>query len=147
MLQITPHQRLLLAVKPCDFRKGIDGLVAVCRQVLEEDPFSGIVFVFTNRLKTSFKVLVYDGQGFWLCHKRFSKGRLSWWPQVSMPCFPLKPVQLQVLFSQGKPLDIQTPEDWRSVSPLSTQQLGSQEDLFEMQASFCMSTAASPLAP
>lgn len=49
MLQITPHHRLLLAVGFVDFRRGIDGLVSTCRQVLEEDPFSGTVFVFTNR--------------------------------------------------------------------------------------------------
>ena len=31
MIQITPQMRILLAVEPVDFRKGIEGLVAVCR--------------------------------------------------------------------------------------------------------------------
>ena len=69
MLQITPHHRLLLAVKPVDFRKGIDGLAALCRLSLEEDPFGGTLFIFSNRSRRLVKILVYDGQGFWLCTK------------------------------------------------------------------------------
>ena len=41
MIQITPHMRMLLAVEPVDFRKGIDGLAKVCQQVLKSDPFCG----------------------------------------------------------------------------------------------------------
>ena len=80
MIQITPHMRILVAVEPVDFRKGVDGLGGVCRRILKSDPFSGTVFVFRNRPKTSIKILVYDGQGFWLCQKRLSKGCFKWWP-------------------------------------------------------------------
>ena len=45
MLQLTPQSRILLATEPVDFRKGIDGLAAVCRQKLREQPLSGAVFV------------------------------------------------------------------------------------------------------
>lgn len=83
MLSITPQMRILVAIEPADFRKGIDGLAGVCRNVLREDPFSGCVFVFRNRRATAIKVLVYDGQGFWLCQKRLSKGRFQWWPARS----------------------------------------------------------------
>ncbi len=78
MLQITPQHRLLLATEPVDFRKGIDGLKAICRQQLCDDPFSGTIFAFCNKTKTSVKLLVYDATGFWLCQKRFSKGKLAW---------------------------------------------------------------------
>ena len=67
MIQITPQMRILMAVEPQDFRKGIDGLSQVCREVLRTDPFGGAVFVFRNRRATALKILVYDGQGFWLC--------------------------------------------------------------------------------
>lgn len=118
MLQITPHHRLLLAVCPTDFRKGIDGLAALCRQALEEDPFSGTIFVFSNRARKSIKILVYDGKGFWLCTRRFSKGRLAWWPtQQNSSSFSVNPSQLQILFSQGNPLDANIPSDWRSITP------------------------------
>lgn len=62
MLQITPHHHLLLAVKPVDFRKGIDSLAALCRQTLQQDPFRGTFFIFTNKLRTTVKILVYDGK-------------------------------------------------------------------------------------
>ncbi len=72
MLQITPQMKILVAIDPVDFRKGIDGLVRLCKTVLEEDPFKGTVFAFRNRRDTAVKVLNYDSQGFWLCHKRMS---------------------------------------------------------------------------
>ena len=43
------HMKILLAVEPVDFRKGIDGMAALCRTVLKSDPFSGCLFVFLNR--------------------------------------------------------------------------------------------------
>lgn len=78
MLQLTPQQIILLAIQPVDFRKGIDGLAALCQGQLLEDPFSGKLFVFTNRRRRAVKIIVYDGGGFWLCLKRFSKGKLAW---------------------------------------------------------------------
>ena len=60
MLQLTPQSRIFLAVQPVDFRKGIDGLAAVCRQVLHEQPLSGAVFVFRNRSATAIKLLFYE---------------------------------------------------------------------------------------
>lgn len=80
MIQITPQMQIFLCVKPADFRRGIDGLSALCRQWLSRDPFSGEVFVFRNRRSTSIKILVFDTQGFWLCQKRLSKGKFCWWP-------------------------------------------------------------------
>ena len=48
MIQVTPHMRILLATEPVDFRKGIDGLAGVCRNILDTDPFTGYLFVFVN---------------------------------------------------------------------------------------------------
>ncbi|WP_194717536.1 IS66 family insertion sequence element accessory protein TnpB [Comamonas sp. JC664] len=59
--------RVLVAIEPVDFRQGVDGLARQCRAALSENPFSGAVFVFRNRQRTAVKLLVYDGQGFWLC--------------------------------------------------------------------------------
>jgi len=63
-----------LAVDAVDFRRGIDGLARLCQEVLKADPFSGTLFVFRNKRGTSIKVINYDGQGFWLCQKRLSRG-------------------------------------------------------------------------
>jgi hypothetical protein len=64
MLQITPHVRILVAIEPVDLRKGIDGLAQFCREKLQEDPFSGCLFVFRGRRAKAVKVLQFDGQGF-----------------------------------------------------------------------------------
>ena len=118
MLQITPQMRILVAVEPADFRRGIDGLARVCKEVLGQDPFGGGMFVFRNRRATAVKVLVYDGQGFWLCHKRLSSGRFLWWPRdESQASLTLAAHQLQVLLSAGNPAGTQAAPDWRPVGP------------------------------
>ena len=79
MGQFTPPSRIFVAPKPVDVRTGIDGLAAVCRHVLGAQPLSGAVFVFRNRAATAIKLLLYDGQGFWLWTTRLSQGRFHWW--------------------------------------------------------------------
>ena len=120
MLQITPHMKILVAVAPADFRRGIDGLARLCRESLQQDPFAGVVFVFRNRRATALKLLVYDGQGFWLCHKRLSRGRFPWWPAASAGnAQRLAAHQLAVLLSAGHPLRTGVASDWRPVGPLT----------------------------
>lgn len=116
MLSITPQMRILVAVSPVDFRKGIDGLVRLCKDELTQDPFQGTVFVFRNRRRTALKVLMYDGQGFWLCHKRLSEGRFRWWPSDANDLTHTFDVQqLTVLFAAGNPERTSTPPPWRPI--------------------------------
>ena len=115
MIQITPHMRVLAAVEAVDFRRGIDGLAQACRAILQSDPFAGTVFLFRNRRRTAVKVLVYDGQGFWLCHKRLSKGRFPWWPTSEGAGAPLRAHELQVLLSAGDPTATGAAPAWRKI--------------------------------
>ena len=118
MLQITPQMKVLVAVEPVDFRKGIDGLAAVCKTSLQQDPFAGTMFVFRNKRATAIKVLVYDGQGFWLCQKRLSEGRFRWWPSgADEATKALAAHQLTVLFSAGNPSRTAAAPNWRNVTP------------------------------
>ena len=123
MLQITPQMKILVAVEPADFRRGIDGLARLCQDKLQHDPFAGAVFVFRNRRATALKALMYDGQGFWLCHKRLSRGRFPWWPAVGDNAVGdnvaqrLAAHQLLVLFSAGNPTRTGVASDWRPVGP------------------------------
>jgi transposase len=120
MIQLTPHMRILVAVEPADFRKGIDGLTRVCREQLRQDPFRGILFVFRNRRATSIKALLYDGQGFWMCQKRLSKGRFAHWPQNgSSATQALEAHQLGVLLAGGNPAAAKGCPSWRRVDGLS----------------------------
>ena len=60
MIQITPQMRILVAIEAVDGRKGIDSLARLCQEKLQSDPFSGCLFVFRRRRRTSIRVLVYD---------------------------------------------------------------------------------------
>ena len=116
MLSIAPQMRILVAVEPADFRKGIDGLAGLCRNVLREDPFSGGVFVFRNRRATAIKILVYDGQGFWLCQKRLSKGRFQWWPESAKAAVrELDARDLQLVVWNGDPSRAAMKPLWRGL--------------------------------
>jgi transposase len=115
MIQITPHMRILVAVAPVDFRKGIDGLAALCRQVLSRDPWSGTLFVFCSRRRHAIKCLMYDGQGFWLCQKRLSVGCFTGWPKADATGpLRLEAHQLQLLLWNGDPQAKAAPL-WRAV--------------------------------
>lgn len=78
------HIRVHLYGQPVDMRKSFDGLYALTRQALGQDPLSGNLFVFINRRATQMKVLYWDRSGFCLWAKRLEAGRfISDWRQVS----------------------------------------------------------------
>lgn len=116
MIQLTPQMRILVAVESQDFRKGIDGLCRICRDVLFSEPFSGSVFVFRSRRGTAIRLLTFDGQGFWLCHKRLSEGKFRYWPgrKGTTRC-ELLVHQLQVLLAGGDPDATRAAPVWRPV--------------------------------
>lgn len=113
MIQVTPQMRILVAIDAQDFRKGIDGLARVCREVLSADPFSGTLFVFRNRRQTALRILTYDGQGFWLAHKRLSRGKFRWWPTSVASATTLQAHQLQRLIVAGDPSARDAAPVWR----------------------------------
>jgi len=123
MIAITPHMRVLCFTKAVDFRKGIDGLVGVCKSELKEvDPFSGALFLFQNRSRTTIKGVVYDGQGFWLFAKRLSSGRFSYWPEGkgdSLVAEEILSRELSILLWNGNPRKALMGSDWRKL-PQST---------------------------
>lgn len=118
MMQLTPQMRILVSVAPVDFRAGIDGLCRLCRTQLEAEPLSGAVFVFRNRRGTALKLLCYDGQGFWLCHKRLSVGRYRYWPrQTDARASEMLAHELQVLVMGGDPSGTRAAPPWRALTP------------------------------
>jgi transposase len=121
MIAITPQMRVLVCIEPADFRKGIDGIARLCKEALAEDPFSGTVYVFRNRRKTAIKILIYDGQGFWLCQKRLSSGRFRSWPIAESDAIatPLEAHELQILLFGGDPRAAHAAPFWRRVGPPS----------------------------
>ncbi len=102
--------RLFLATAPVDMRSQYDGLWAVARERLGEDPRRGALFVFTNRARTRLKILYFDGTGVWVMAKRLEKGRFSW-PQGTEPKVDLAPEALALLVG-GIDLKITRAKAW-----------------------------------
>lgn len=103
MLQLSADTAIVLATQPQDFRKGIDGFVAICRDTLQQNPLADIRFIFINR--TMLRVLCYDGNGYWLMTKRLSKGRFHGWPSSGSPVSKLVATQLRTLLRGDTPHD------------------------------------------
>jgi transposase len=88
--------RALVATKPVDFRKGLDGLAALVQEHLRLDPYAGTVFVFRAKRSDRIKLLVWDGSGLVLVYKRLEGGRFQW-PKSDDGIMRLSPAQLSAL--------------------------------------------------
>lgn len=108
--------RVMVAVKPVDFRKGADGLAALVRDEIRADPFDGAIYVFRAKRADRVKLIWWDGTGVCLYAKRFEDGKFQW-PAPSGGAIRLTPAQLSALL-EG--LDWRRVHDARSVrTPLS----------------------------
>ena len=113
MIQLQADTVILLATQPADFRRGIDGMQALCHSELNCQSRSGTLFVFINRSKTMVRALVYDGTGFWLMTKRLSKGKFDGWPSNELAVNSFNAKQLRGLLL-GK---IQT-SNWQKMNAI-----------------------------
>ena len=77
MLIPAAERRIWLCVAPTDMRRSFDGLAALARNHLGEDPSGGDWFVYVNRRRTIVKVLSFDGGGYWVWSKRLEAGRFA----------------------------------------------------------------------
>jgi transposase len=75
---IAAPAKIWLAVAPVDLRRGIDGLSSIVQQTLGHSPCAGSAFVFRNRIGHRIKLLLWDGNGVWLCQRRLHQGRFVW---------------------------------------------------------------------
>jgi len=96
MIAFSPHTRVFLAPGATDMRKAIDALSILVEAVLELSPFSGHLFVFCNRKKTTLKMLYWDRNGFALWQKRLEKHRFRW-PQNRREVMEIGPRELSFL--------------------------------------------------
>ncbi len=93
-----PGLRVMVASKPTDFRKGMDGLVAMVTEVLAADAFAGDVFVFRAKRTDRIKRILWDGSGLCLGTKRLEAGGFTW-PPVQDGAVTLSVSQLRLLFA------------------------------------------------
>lgn len=120
MLQLTPQSIIFVATIHVDFRKGIDGLISVCKQKFSLDPISGALFLFYNKSNTTIKILSFDGHGFWLCTKRLSKGKFKSKakPLTSLTYQQICYRSLYILINNGDPTSAKLAKNWRPLSSL-----------------------------
>jgi transposase len=96
MITVPAGVRVLIATKPVDFRKGADGLVALVRETLGDDPFSGAIYVFRSKRTDRVKMLAWDGTGLVLLWKRLEQGAFKW-PPITDGVMRLTSAQLAAL--------------------------------------------------
>lgn len=99
MLSLPEQMRVFVAVEPVDMRKQFDGLWAIARDKLGEDPRGGAVFAFTNKARNRLKLLYFDGTGVWIFAKRLEQGRLTWPIGSHGQKLVLKPAALNMLIN------------------------------------------------
>ena len=118
MLALNRRTRIHVSKDPADMRASYDTLFRKAKEVFEEDPFSGHLFVFLNKKRTSCKCLYYDGTGLVIIAKRLEKGQFM---RIN-PHYPgkIKLTQAEFsLFFEGADLNkrfVESPRDPRSSS-------------------------------
>jgi len=97
---IIDLNRVRIFVRPgsTDLRKAVNGLSAVVQTEMEQEPFSGNVYVFCNRERKLLKAVYWDKTGFWLSQKRLEKDRYPW-PQDEAQARELTGEQLGMLLA------------------------------------------------
>ena len=86
MITFDPDCRIYIGLDAIDFRCGLNKLIPLATSCFDRDPRERGIFVFRNRRRTDIKMLFFDRNGFFLGHKRLSRGKLRWWPRVNRRC-------------------------------------------------------------
>src|SRR5262245_53813838 len=108
MLSFSRTTRVFLATQPTDLRKGFDGLFALVENMIQEDPFSGHLFVFRNRARDRLKVLWWDRDGLAVFYKRLERGTFSF-PAATgdVPQIEMTGADLQLILQGIDPAKVQ----------------------------------------
>lgn len=103
MLSLPPSVRVFVATSPADMRRSFDGLTALVRDILTQDPLSGHLFVFSSRRRDRVKILWWDRSGFCLWYKRLERGTFRL-PTLDQPSVEMESAELALLL-EGIDLD------------------------------------------
>jgi transposase len=110
---IRPDQ-VWLVVEAVDMRGGVDGLSQRIQNLLGRSPCDGSAYAFRNRRGTRLKLLIWDGTGVWLCHRRLHQGKFIW-PKAEATTVTLSEQQWNWLITgvEWQRLDAPAPVQWR----------------------------------
>jgi transposase len=109
----NPNQ-VWLVVEAIDMRTGIDGLSLRIQNTLGRSPCDGSAYAFRNRRLNRLKLLVWDGTGVWMCHRRLHRGHFVW-PTATTPVCTLDAQQWRWLITgvDWQRLSAQPMSHWR----------------------------------
>ena len=96
MIAIPTGTKIWIAAGTTDMRRGFTGLSAIAQTALDQNPFTGHIFVFRGKRSDLIKVLWFDGDGLCLFAKRLERGRFVW-PQAESGTVSLTRAQLSML--------------------------------------------------
>lgn len=96
MILLPSGVKIYLARRPVDLRKSVDGLALLTREVVRQDPLSGHLFVFVNKVGHRVKILFWDRTGFVIWYKRLETARVRL-PAEGEASLELTPTQLALL--------------------------------------------------
>ena len=96
MIPVPANTKVWFSAGVTDMRKGFNGLSILAQDTLEQDPFSGHLFVFRGRRGDLIKIIWWDGQGACLFSKRLERGRFVW-PSPSKGKVVITAAQLAML--------------------------------------------------
>lgn len=88
--------KIFVARQPTDLRKSIDGLALLTREVIQQDPLSGHLFVFFNKVGHRVKILFWDRTGYVIWYKRLETARIRL-PSEGAASLELEAAQLRLL--------------------------------------------------
>mgnify|MGYP000290604455 CR=1 FL=1 len=118
--------------RPVDLRKGFEGLSALVQQALGRDPLSGALYLFTNRRRTTAKVLQFDGTGLTLYIKRLARGRFAaLWDGDEATALSLSRPELDgLLVSPNNPEELEALTKALDRGPLPASKIQYMKDLY-----------------
>lgn len=131
MISLNRRTKIFVCKDPTDMRASYDSLFSKAKAVLNQDPFSGHLFLFMNGKRTSIKCLYYDGTGLVIVAKRMEKGLFSRINPYHRGEIVLTAAEF-ALFFEGANLEkrfIESPEEIKKSSPAKKPSSASQQEL------------------
>jgi transposase len=96
MISPRADLKVVVASQPIDFRRGVNGLVALVAEAPGADPYGGTVFIFRSKRKDRLKLLTWDGSGIILATKWLEAGGFTW-PPITAGRVEISPEQMALL--------------------------------------------------
>jgi transposase len=94
MFNLSQSIRIFVCSKPADMRNGFKGLIGLTKGILEQDPYTGHLFLFRSKRGDFIKILWWDLDGFAIFSKRLEAGLFTF-PDVRFKDGKYAPIEIE----------------------------------------------------